>query len=143
MRTQQAATGDIGAGMLTGMARVILVADASWVRNQTMAALGGPDNDILEIADPRAALDEADAFNPDLAIVDMQVGSMGGMAVIRSLKGGAMAGEVSSIPILLLLDRSADAFLANRAGADAWLVKPFASQDLRVAVDGLLGAPQP
>ncbi|MDH3499602.1 MAG: response regulator [Acidimicrobiia bacterium] len=120
------------------MARVLLVTDASWVRNQTMAALGGPDNEIIEVADPRAALDHADDSDPGIAIVDLQVGSMGGMAVTRSLKDGAMAGDIGTIPILLLLDRSADSFLAKRAGADAWLIKPFAAQDLRAAVDSLL-----
>ena len=41
------------------------------------------------------------------------------------------------VPILLLLDRSADAFLAKRAGADDWLIKPFSPQDLRASVDSI------
>ena len=122
------------------MARVILVADADWVRNQTLSALGGPDNEMIEVTDPRTALDRADETDPDLAIIDMQVGSMGGMALTRTLKDGAMVGDIGAMPILLLLDRSADTFLAKRAGADAWLVKPFSSQDLRREVDSLLEA---
>jgi DNA-binding response OmpR family regulator len=122
------------------MARVLLVADTPWVRNQTKAALAGPDTEIVEVTDPRAALDQADETGADIAIVDMQVGSMGGMAITRSLKDGAISGDVDGMPILLLLDRSADGFLAKRAGADAWLIKPFTPQDLRASVDQLLGA---
>ena len=125
------------------MARILLVADAAWVQNQALAALGGPDHNVLGVQDPRTALDVAAESDPDIAIVDMQVGSMGGMAITRSLKDGALTGDVDSMPIVLLLDRSADAFLAKRAGADTWLVKPFTAQDLRGAVNSLLGAAQP
>lgn len=121
----------------------MLVADAAWVRNQTLAALGGPEHEITEVADPRLVLDEAAEADSEIAIIDMQVGSMGGMALTRTLKDGAMAGDVAAMPILLLLDRSADVFLARRAGASAWLIKPFTPQDLRSAVDSLLGAKHP
>ncbi len=33
-----------------------------------------------------------------------------------------------------MLDRAADGFLAKRAGADGWLVKPFTARDLREAL---------
>jgi DNA-binding response OmpR family regulator len=125
------------------MAGILLVADAAWVRNKALAALGGPAHEIIDVDDPRAALDVAAERRPDIAIVDMQVGSMGGMAVTRSLKDGALTGDTDAMPIVLLLDRSADEFLAKRAGADAWLVKPFTAQDLAGAVNSLLGVPQP
>jgi AmiR/NasT family two-component response regulator len=34
----------------------------------------------------------------------------------------------------MLLDREADGFLAKRAGADAWVVKPFQAHQLRLAL---------
>ncbi len=121
------------------MAKILLVADTPWAENQTLAALGG-EHEIVHVSDPADVLDSADEANPDLAIVDLQVGSMGGMAIARILKDGAMLGDVVAMPILMLLDRSADAFLAKRAGADAWLVKPFNPHDLKVAVQNLIGA---
>jgi DNA-binding response OmpR family regulator len=33
---------------------------------------------------------------------------------------------------VLLLDRAADSFLARRAGADEWLVKPFDAREFRL-----------
>ena len=107
--------------------RVLLVSDASWVRNQVRAALSGA-AEIVEVTDPHQV--EAAAPGTDAALVDMQVGSMGGMAITRILKGM----EPVTGPIVLLLDRSADAFLAKRAGADGWLEKPFSAQALRAAI---------
>lgn len=102
----------------------MLVSDASWVQNQVRAALSGS-AEIVEVADPYQV--ETAAAGADLSIVDMQVGSMGGMAIIRALKGVTPAIG----PIVLLLDRQADAFIAKRAGADGWLAKPFSAQALR------------
>ena len=39
--------------------------------------------------------------------------------------------------MVLLLDRAVDAFLARRAGADAWIRKPFGGFALRRLVDRL------
>ena len=100
------------------------MSDASWVRNQVRAALSGS-AEIVEVTDPYRV--ETAAPGTDLSIVDMQVGSMGGMAITRALKAITPA----TGPIVLLLDRSADAFIAKRAGADGWLAKPFSAQALR------------
>jgi DNA-binding response OmpR family regulator len=68
----------------------------------------------------------------------MQVGSMGGMAITRLLRDAMVGGSIDEAPIVMLLDRSADVFLAGRAGADAHLVKPFTSQQLRSILTALL-----
>ena len=109
-----------------GTVKVLLVCDVPWVQNQVRAALSGT-HEIVSLTDPYAAEDAAIAEGADLAIVDMQVGSMGGMAITRVLKGASPGAG----PIVLLLDRRADAFIAKRSGADAWLLKPFTAQELR------------
>jgi DNA-binding response OmpR family regulator len=109
--------------------KVLLVADSPWVANQVRSALGGT-HDIVEVTDPSEAEDVATTAEADVVIIDMQVGSMGGMAITRNIKGVVMSGESPDAPIVLLLDRSADEFIAKRSGADAWLIKPFTSQDL-------------
>jgi len=42
------------------------------------------------------------------------------------------------MPVLMLLDRSADVFLARRSDADGWLVKPVDAFRLRKAATALL-----
>ena len=121
------------------MPSILLVADAEWVRNDVAAALSDPATTLTVEEDPRAAAALVASERFDTAIVDMQVGSMGGMAIIRMLKDAIVSGETEDMDIVLLLDRSADAFLAKRAGADIALVKPFTAQDLRGRLAELTG----
>ena len=57
--------------------------------------------------------------------------------VARVIREAAGAGHIPAIPIVLLLDRAADAFLAGRSGAQAWLRKPIDAFDLRAVLDRL------
>ena len=47
-------------------------------------------------------------------------------------------GKLDHIPVLMLLDRRADVFLARRSGAEGWVVKPMDPIRLRRAVSSLL-----
>lgn len=114
--------------------KVLLVADAAWIQNEAVAALSDPGTVIRRVEDPRTASQVAGEFEPDVVIVDMQVGSMGGMAVARSLREAEFADDLPVTSIVLLLDRSADEFLARRAAANAWVVKPFTPQQLRATI---------
>jgi DNA-binding response OmpR family regulator len=76
--------------------------------------------------------------SPDLVIVDMQMGNMGGMAVTLELRLQESYDAIDHIPVLMLLDRRPDVFLARRSGAEGWLVKPLDPLRLRRAVTALL-----
>ena len=71
--------------------KVLLVADAPWIRNEAIAALSEPEMVIREVEDPQTASQVANDFEPDVVLVDMQVASMGGMAVARSLREAEFA----------------------------------------------------
>jgi len=45
-------------------------------------------------------------------------------------------GEIAAVPLILLLDRKVDQFIAIRAGADRSLLKPFTAQALRKTLLG-------
>jgi DNA-binding response OmpR family regulator len=114
------------------MPTALVVADGSWVSNEVRSALSIDSWDIEEIHDPRAVSDRLEESRVDAVIIDLQVGSKGGMAVVRSIRQNF---EVPERPrMVMLLDRSADTFLARRAGADAWVLKPFDARDLRIAL---------
>ena len=117
------------------MPSILLVADDAWVQNQVRSALSGDTDALVVSEDPKAVVDLASESSFDIAIIDLQVQSMGGMAVTRALRDAIAGGDVPPLRIVLLLDRSADAFLAKRAGVDAHLVKPFTAQDLRRVID--------
>ena len=89
----------------------------------------------------RAGADVRNAVStqsPELVILDLQIGNMGGMATCMDLQLEIGAGRITDVPILMLLDRSADVFLARQAGAQGWLVKPLDSFRLKVASVKLL-----
>lgn len=116
------------------MSTLLLVADASWVANEVKAALTLGEWTIEELSDPRQTLDIVEELSPDAVIVDLQVGSMGGMAVIRAIRSEI---DPAARPrTVLLLDRSADEFIARRAGSDACVLKPINAAELRRAVTG-------
>ena len=73
-----------------------------------------------------------------MAIFDLQIGSMGGMAVTMSMRLDESSGRLPHVPVLMLLDRIADVHLAKRSGADGWLVKPLDPLRLRRAVRAVL-----
>ena len=113
--------------------QLLLVADAVWVRNDVEAALPSSDWSIHH-ADPHVVVEAAVKHPPTAIVVDMQVGSMGGMAVIRRLREAMSMGILPTAPLILLLDRTADRFIAKRSGADRSMVKPFTAQEMRAAL---------
>jgi DNA-binding response OmpR family regulator len=123
--------------------KVLLATDADWLVQDVVAALGGPDTSFTVCTDGRDAArvfaDKVAAGEGiDVAIFDLQIGSMGGMAVTLSLRQDESSGRVPHVPIVMLLDRIADVFLARRSGADGWLVKPLDPLRLRRAVRAVL-----
>ena len=120
------------------MARILVVTDEPWVRNEVHAALSVHGVELVDHPDPATVAAVAVETGADVVISDLQVGSMGGMAIARSVRNAEP--EEGAVLVVLLLDRRADAFLAGRAGADAWVTKPFTARELRDAV-GPIAAP--
>ena len=115
------------------MAHILVIADEPWIINDVRAALESGGRRVQVESDPHQATAAAAESPPTAVVVDMQVGSMGGMAVTRALRN---APELDEVPaIVILLDRDADAFLAGRSGADGWVRKPFSAHELRSAID--------
>lgn len=122
---------------------MLLATDAAWLVDDVVAALGGPDTSFTVCSEGRAVADTlaskiAAGEDVDVAIFDLQVGSMGGMAVTMSLRLDASSGRLPTIPVLMLLDRIADVHLAKRSGADGWLIKPLDPLRLRRAVRAVM-----
>ncbi len=122
------------------MPTVLVASDAKWVRDHVRAALGGPGFEIIEVERGRDVRQVVAEQEPDLVVVDLQIANMGGMAVSLDLRLEESGGRLPHVPILLLLDREADRFLARRSAADAMLVKPIDAGTLRRTVKTLLAA---
>jgi DNA-binding response OmpR family regulator len=119
--------------------KVLVAADARWVRDQVRAALVAPGQEVVEVTRGQDVRDAVAEHEPDLVVLDLQIGNMGGIAVALDLHLEESGGRLPHVPILLLLDREADRFLAKRAAAETVLVKPVDPGTLRRTVRRLVG----
>ena len=90
-------------------------------------------------ADGREALDLATTRPPDLVILDVMLPEMDGLEVARRLR------RLGPVPILMLTARDAvaDKVAGFQSGADDYLVKPFAFEELLARIGALLRRARP
>ncbi len=114
---------------------VLLVDDDAPVRRMLQRTLGAEGYDVHAAPDGGAALAEVERAAPDLIVLDVAMPGLDGLAVARRLRARGLA-----TPILLLTARDgvADRVAGLDAGADDYLVKPFASEELSARVRALL-----
>jgi DNA-binding response OmpR family regulator len=117
---------------------ILLVSDSEAVRDEVKAAVGDSSTTFRELTRGAEVRDAVQEKTPDLAVIDLQVGKMGGMATCLDLRLEEGAGRLPHVPVLMLLDRRADVFLAQRSEADGWLVKPLDPMRLGRAVRQVL-----
>ena len=110
---------------------VLLATDSDSVFAEVDATLAGDDCDVLRVRRGADVLPVVEARDPDLVILDLQIGSMGGIATCIAIRQEEGAMRLGKRAVALLLDRRVDVFLAGEARADGWLIKPVDSLRLR------------
>ena len=120
------------------MPEIVVATDSASVFDQISSVVAGPGTAVRWVRSGLEVRNELNARPADLAIVDMQIGTMGGVAVALDLRLESDAGRLDRCPVLLVLDRRADVFLARRSGADGWILKPLDPIRMRRAVAALL-----
>jgi DNA-binding NarL/FixJ family response regulator len=116
------------------VAEVLIASDAKWLVEEITAALSSVDDTVREVSRGQDLLPAVAEHTPDIAIIDLQIGRMGGMATCLDLRLEEGAGRLPHVPVLMLLDRRPDVFLARRAQAEGWLVKPLDALRARKAI---------
>src|SRR5215207_1071547 len=115
--------------------RILVVDDEPAVRAAVDRALRLDGHEVALAADGRAALDALAAGAPDALVLDLLMPRVDGLEVCRRLRA---AGDRT--PVLLLTARAAvsDRVRGLDAGADDYLVKPFALEELLARLRALL-----
>lgn len=120
------------------MNTVLLATDSDDVMATVDAAIGSSATQVLRVRTGREVRNAVLEIEPELVVLDLQIGSMGGIAACLDLRLEEGAGRLAPQRILLLLDRDDDVFLARRADADGWLVKPLEARRLEKAVAAVM-----
>jgi DNA-binding response OmpR family regulator len=120
------------------MADILIASDSQWVREDVKAVLDDPDTTVREVTRGAQVRGEVERQAPDLAVIDLQIGKMGGMATVLDLRLEEGGGRLPHVPVLMLLDRRADVFLARRSQAEGYIVKPFDPMRLGRAIRAVL-----
>ncbi len=120
------------------MQTILVASDLPTLRKEIEAVISGPDVEVRTVTSGPGVVAFVAEESPDLVILDMQIGNMGGMAICLELRLEESYDAIDHIPVLMLLDRRPDVFLARRSGAEGWLVKPLDPLRLRRAVNALL-----
>jgi two-component system OmpR family response regulator len=129
----QVALGTIADAMREPMGRVVVIEDEPSVREAVLSALRAERFIVIPFDDlPRPA--DVLAVAPDLAILDVVLPSGSGFELARSLR------RQHELPILFLTARDAvaDRVAGLELGADDYLVKPFALEELMARVRAVL-----
>ena len=121
-----------------GVPTILVASDAPSVRAEVVAIAQRPDVTVVEARSGPEVMREVNQSLPDLVVVDLQMGNMGGMAVALELTLEASYDKIGHVPVLMLLDRRPDVFIARRSGAEGWVVKPLDPIRLRRAITSLL-----
>jgi two-component system response regulator MprA len=114
--------------------RVLVVDDDSRIAASVRRALVYEGYSVEVAHDGRTALDFALDREPDLVVLDVMLPDIDGLEVCRRLR------RVSDVPVLMLTARDAtpDRVAGLDTGADDYLVKPFAHEELLARVRALL-----
>ena len=121
--------------------RLLLVEDQADLAANVADHLAGLGHDVQLCADGETAFSAARNGHFDMLILDVMLPRLDGLSVCRSLRQEGL----EQLPILMLTARDSveDRVAGLDAGADDYLVKPFALAELEARVRALLRRVQP
>lgn len=114
---------------------ILVVDDEPQIRKLLKTGLSGYGYEVIVAANGQEALALAAQRDPDLIILDINLGSEpDGVAVCRNLR------EWSQVPIIILSirDEEKTKVMALDAGADDYVTKPFSMEELRARIQAVL-----
>jgi two-component system response regulator MprA len=116
-------------------AAILVVDDDAPIRRMLDRTLSAEGYAVETAADGGEALAAVERSAPDLVVLDVGLPGVDGLSVSRRLRAKGLA-----VPVLLLTARDSvpDRVAGLDAGADDYLVKPFATEELLARVRALL-----
>jgi two-component system response regulator MprA len=115
--------------------RILVVEDDAAVRDSLTRTLRFEGYDVETAADGLEGLEAVESQHPDALVLDVSMPRLDGLETCRRLRAGG-----SIVPVLMLTARDGvgDRVAGLDAGADDYLMKPFAMQELFARLRALL-----
>jgi two-component system KDP operon response regulator KdpE len=119
---------------MSQQATILVVDDEPHVRKLVKANLESSGYRVHTAGDGEEAVDMVEKHQPDLVLLDLMLPKLDGYAACRRIR------EFSTVPVIMLTARSAEVDLIHGfdVGADDYLTKPFAVNELIVRVRAVL-----
>ncbi|MEI7506141.1 MAG: response regulator transcription factor [Actinomycetes bacterium] len=119
----------------TQQARILIAEDDQGVRTSLTRALTFQNYNVTAVNDGAQALEAVNTQLPDLVILDVSMPHVDGLTACRMIRE-----KYRSLPILMLTARHevSDRVAGLDAGADDYVVKPFALEELSARVRSML-----
>jgi two-component system response regulator MprA len=116
-------------------AAILVVDDDAAIRRMLERTLAAEGYDVAGAGGGGTALAAIERSTPELLVLDIGLPDLDGLAVCRRLRAKGLA-----VPVLMLTARDAvvDRVAGLDSGADDYLVKPFATEELLARVRALL-----
>ena len=120
------------------MIRILIADDHTVLREALVTTLRGSGDCVVvaEAGDGVSAIEQAHAFKPDVAVVDISMPRLNGMEVVRRLTT-----ELPRTRVLVLTMHEEEEYVLQvvRAGASGYLVKHAATSELLNAIRAIAG----
>ena len=115
---------------------VLLVDDNADMREYVLGLLGGR-FDVVTAPNGRIALEEIERRRPDLVITDVMMPELDGFGLLKAVRERP---TTSLVPVIMLSARAGEEARIEGldAGADDYLIKPFAARELLARVEAQL-----
>jgi DNA-binding response OmpR family regulator len=123
-----------------GRKLVLLADDSALIHRHTAPILEESGFDVVGAYDGKEALDLVEERKPDLVITDVEMPLVDGYTVCKTIKERCALGQLPPMPVIICsaLGEAADLERGFDAGADDYLVKPAAPDELTSRIRSLL-----
>jgi two-component system chemotaxis response regulator CheY len=119
--------------------KIMVIDDSASLREVVSIALKAAGYEVTEAADGQDALAKLDGNRVNLVICDVNMPVMDGITFVKEVKKRP---EYRFLPVMMLTTESRESRKeeGQRAGAKAWVVKPFRPEQILHAVTKLMPA---
>jgi CheY-like chemotaxis protein len=121
-----------------GKRRVVVADDDSTIRALVEAAVGNAGFECRVATDGSAALEAIRSWQPDMAVLDVNMPNRSGFEVLSALRNDPLTREIRVI-LLTARQQETDVIRGFGLGADDYVIKPFSPMELIARMKRLFG----